>query len=109
VDSFLVLILGLATSAAERQPEADRDGAQRRTVSAAGLDVERVPDAEVLYQRIRTAAHSACRAQKALWDVTGVLHQKRCVERAVDDAAASAEQPLLTAVHRSLGERLADR
>jgi UrcA family protein len=107
--SILVLIFGLAASAIGGESEADLGDAQRRTVSAIGLDVERLPDAETLYRRIRTAAQSACRAQRALWDVKRVLHHKRCVERAIEDAVVRAEQPLLSTVHRSFGERLAER
>jgi UrcA family protein len=107
--SLLLLIFGLAATATGRESPVDRDDAQRRTVSAIGLDVERLPDAETLYRRIRTAAQSACRAQRALWDGKRVLHHKRCVERAVEDAVLRAEQPLLTTVHRSFGERLAER
>ena len=107
--SILVLIFGLEGLAAGGEPDLSRDGAQSRTVSGAGLDLARLPDAELLYRRIRSAAYSACRAQKARWDVKGVLHQKRCVEHTVEDAVVNAEQPLLTVVHRSFGERLADR
>jgi UrcA family protein len=99
-------MFGLAGPAAGGVPQLDTE---HRTVRSAGLDITRLPDAEALYARIRTAAQSACRAQRALWDVKQVLHKRRCVERAVEDAIVRADQPLLTAVHRRAGERVAER
>lgn len=103
---IFVVMLGLVGPAAGGVPEPDTE---HRTVRSAGLDLTRLPDAETLYARIRTAAHSACRAQQAVWDVKQVLHKWRCVERAVEDAIVRADQPLLTAVHRRVGTRVAER
>jgi UrcA family protein len=104
--AYLALMLGIMSSAVagEREPDA-----QRRTVSAAGLDLTRLPDAELLYARLRAAAHSVCRAQQAVWDVKRVTHKRRCVERVVEDAVAGIGEPLLTAVHHRAGERVAKR
>jgi UrcA family protein len=107
--SVLVVIFGLVSSAAGQEAARGDDGGQSRTVNTAGLDPARLTDAEVLYRRIRTAAHSVCRAQKAIWDGRKVLHQKRCVARAIEDALARADAPLLTTVHRAFDERLAER
>jgi len=106
--AVLVLALHLATPALALEPGLFPDGASR-TVDAAGLDVSRLADAEKLYARIRTAALSVCRAAKARWDGKRVLHQQLCVADAVESAVVRADQPLLTAVHRASGERLAER
>lgn len=106
--SVLIVSVVLAASAAG-QPGARGADAESRTVRSGGLDAAQMPDAEVLYRRIRKAAGSACRAQAAFWDVKRVLHQKRCVARAVEEAIAQADAPLLTAVHRAVGERVAER
>jgi UrcA family protein len=104
--AFLAITLGTMSSAVAGDPQ---PGAQLRTVSATGLDLTRLPDAELLYSRVRTAAHSACRAQQALWDVKRVLHKQRCVERVVENTVAEVGEPLLTAVHNRAGERVAGR
>jgi UrcA family protein len=101
----LIVFLGLAgpfaALAAAETPN--------QSVESHGLDLSRFADVEALYGRIRSAAHSVCRADKALWDVKKVLHARLCVEEAVESAVARAEQPLLTAVHRGFRERLAQR
>jgi UrcA family protein len=79
------------------------------TVQSRDLDLSRFADIEVLYGRIRTAAHSVCRAEKAVWDGKALLHARRCAAQAVEDAIAQADQPLLTTVHRSFQQRLAQR
>jgi UrcA family protein len=108
--SLVTLILAFnLVDPAVGQPGHRFDGEHRATVDGAGLDVSRFQDAQVLYGRIRSAAHSVCRAQKALWDVKQALHQRLCIARAVEEAVARANEPLLSAVHRASNERLADR
>jgi UrcA family protein len=103
---LFALMFGVMSSAAAGDREA---GAERRTVSAAGLDLTRLADAELLYARLRTAAHSACRAQQALWDGKRVLHKRRCIERVVEDAVVGVGEPLVTAVHNRASEHIAER
>ncbi|HSC15548.1 MAG TPA: UrcA family protein [Gammaproteobacteria bacterium] len=91
------------------QPGDAFDGEHRATVDGAGLDLSRARDAEILYGRIRSAAHSVCRAQKGLWDGKSVQHQRLCIDRAVDEAVARVDEPLLTALHRASIERVAGR
>ena len=107
--SALVLMFHLANPAAGLESGDGFDSGRSSTVSSAGLDVSRLADAETLYSRIRSAAYSVCRADKAIWDVKVVLHQKLCVAEAVEAAVVKANQPLLTAVHRASGERVAER
>jgi UrcA family protein len=102
--AVLIVVLGLAGPFAGAAAQGSS-----RSVQSHDLDLSRPADIEVLYARIRTAAHSVCRADKAPWDNKVVLHARRCVEQAVDDAIAQADHPLLTTVHRGFQERLAQR
>jgi len=97
-----IVLLGFTGLAASGEPSSGR------RVGAADLDLSKVENAEILYRRIQTAAHSLCRAEKALWDVKAVLHQRECFESAVADAVSRARMPLLTTVHRARGERVAN-
>jgi len=79
------------------------------TVDTRGLDLARVSDAETLYARIRTAAISVCRADAAPWDGKQIQHRRSCVEQAIEDAVVRVNHPVLTNLHRSLNERVAER
>jgi UrcA family protein len=105
----IVLTLILADPVAGLEPGQGFDAGRSETVDGSDLDVSRRADAEVLYARIRSAAHSVCRAEKAAWDGKAVSHQRRCVAEAVETAVARANEPLLTAIHRANGERVAER
>ena len=107
--SALVLALNLANPAAGLEPGQGFDAGLGTTVDTARLDLSRPTDAVTLYSRIRSAAYSVCRAEKARWDAKAVLHQKFCIADAVEAAVVKANQPLLTAVHRASGERVAER
>jgi UrcA family protein len=97
----LIVFLGLAGLAAAESPN--------QRVESRDLDLSRFADVEALYGRIRSAARSVCRADRASWDVKRVLHARLCVEDAIESAIAQADQPLLTTVHRAFQERLAQR
>jgi len=97
--SATIVLLGFTGLAAGGEPPPGR------RVGAADLDLSRSEDAEVLYDRIQTAARSLCRAEKAPWDVKGVLHQRECFDSAVADAVSRAREPRLTAIHRAERER----
>ena len=107
--SVLVLALSFANPVAALEPGQGFDPGLATTVGTAGLDLSRPTDAETLYSRVRKAAISVCRAEKALWDGKAFLHQRLCVEEAVASAVARANEPLLTAVHRATRERVASR
>ena len=107
--SALVLAFQLVSPVAGLEAGQGFDAGRETTVDTAGLDPSRLADAQTLYSRIRSAAHSVCRAEKAAWDGKAVHHQRQCVEEAVATAVARANQPLLTAVHRAGGERVAER
>jgi UrcA family protein len=89
----------VAVSGVVHAQEGDFDRAQAQTVRASDLDLTSVAGAETLYQRIRSAAISACRADAAAWDVKRVLHRKQCVESAVDQTVSRLDVPLLSAMH----------
>jgi UrcA family protein len=107
--SALLVALQLAAPAAALELGKGFDAGRSTTVASAGLDASRLPDAEMLYARIQAAAHSVCRAEKAVWDRKAVLHQRLCIAAAVENAIARVNEPILTAVHRASSERLADR
>ncbi len=107
--SALIVALQLAAPAAGLEPGGGFDAGRSTTVGAAGLDASRLPDAQMLYARIQAAAHSVCRAEKAVWDGKAVLHQRLCIAEAVENAIARVNEPILTAVHRASRERLAVR
>jgi UrcA family protein len=111
VRTFGVIVLAaiLVSPAAALEPGQGFEAGHSTTVATAGLDVSRRADAEMLYARIRTAAHSVCRAEKARWDGKAVRHQRQCIDAAVENAVARANEPALTAVHRATGERVAKR
>ena len=106
---IFIIICGVVTSAGGQQPTRAAGGEQTRTVDSVGLDASRLDDAEILYRRIRTAAHSACAAQQRIWDVKKVLHRNHCVEEAVAAAVARVDEPVLTTIHQAFDERLAGR
>jgi UrcA family protein len=93
----------MAGSSVARAEEVDRtagyDRTPAETVSASDLDLTSAADVETLYQRIRSAAISACRADAAAWDVKRVLHRRQCVDSAVDQAVSRLDVPLLSAMN----------
>jgi UrcA family protein len=107
--SALMVAFQLAAPAAGLEPGEGFEPGRSATVDSAGLDASRLPDAEMLYARIQAAAHSVCRADKAVWDGKAVLHQRLCIAAAVENAIARVDEPILTAVHRASRERLAVR
>ena len=100
VSTIVATSVLLAFSGISRSEETKRfDRPQAETVRASDLNLASHADVEILYRRIQSAAISACRADAALWDVKRVLHQKKCVESAVEVAVTSPDVPLLTAIH----------
>jgi UrcA family protein len=72
-------------------------------VRYADLDVSKMKGAKTLYLRIRYAAEQLCESA-ATW---GKKEGEACVRKAVDDAVARADVPLLSQYHqlRSKGDK----
>jgi len=96
-----VIVMALFASGVAASPSA--------TIDTTGLDLARASDAQMLYARIRTAAISVCRADAAPWDGKRVQHRRLCVEQAIKDVVVRVNHPVLTNLHRSLNERVAER
>jgi len=78
------------------------------TVRFHDLDLSRPADLQVLYYRLRTAAHRVCeRENDHWWDVGRALHERLCIEVTVDNAVRAANNERLTALHRSGKEPVA--
>jgi UrcA family protein len=73
---------------------------RRLEVSYGDLDLAKPEHATALYWRIQHAAHNVCEinttpASRAL------LLERKCVERAVDEAIQSVDNPNLTAIYQA--------
>ena len=78
------------------RPAAAAEATSASTVSYAvrysDLDVSKMPGAKILYLRIRNAAETLCESA-ASW---GKKEGEACVNKAVNDAVARVDAPLLT-------------
>jgi len=90
------LAVGLAGTALAQEPTA---GSQSITqwsvtfpVSYSDLDVSKIGGAKILYMRIRFAAETLCKSA-ATW---GKKEGQACVNKAINDAVAGVNAPLLT-------------
>jgi UrcA family protein len=110
--SKLVTIVLIASFAALggialAQPAAAADATSANTVSYSvrysDLDVSKMPGAKTLYLRIRYAAETLCESA-ATW---GKKEGEACVNKAVNDAVARVDAPLLTqySQRRSKGDK----
>jgi UrcA family protein len=71
------------------------------------LDTSKEADMRDLYARIKSAAHSACRAADSAHLGAPFLFRERCVGAAVDKAVARANHRLLVAIHNESRSGLA--
>ena len=72
-------------------------------VHFADLDVSTVEGAEQLYARLRRAATEVCEPLESA-SIEGASEQRACVVKAIDDAVAGINSPLLSEYHRSHGK-----
>ena len=95
---FLVLagVVGLCGTAIVSRAQAREPTASSTTViypvRYSDLDVSKMKGAKILYLRIRYAAETLCESA-ATW---GKREGQSCVRKAVDDAVARVNAPLLT-------------
>jgi UrcA family protein len=98
----LGLIATIAAAAATANAGESSAYARTATVYVADLDLSKTADAHVLYERITYAAWAVCTEDEPL-AFEGRRQWRECVTTAVADAVASADAPLLTAVHSERG------
>ena len=91
---FGVLALGCVAL-----PTMAGDVAQRE-VNYSDLDVVHTPGATALYRRIAAAAERVCWNLKRT-DLRSKRHFKTCVNKAIEDAVTSVNQPTLLAVYQA--------
>lgn len=75
----------------------DLSGARSITVSYADLDIASASGAASLYHRIKGAARDVCGYEGR--SLVEIRQWQSCVRGAVDDAVATVNTPLLTAMH----------
>lgn len=105
------LLMGLgATASAKGVYDVRTPELPSRTISVSDLDLSSADGAEALYERIRAAARRVCIEEHDQWWIkASTMHRNRCIEKAVEQAVESANQPTLTAVHLGMSELLASR
>jgi UrcA family protein len=93
-----VLFSALAMSFAAICPAADRASTEQETVKYADLNVLKPAGAAALYYRITLAARDVCKTLDHGELGSKVLFH-HCVDRAIGDAVAKADQPALYSVY----------
>ncbi|MBI1360107.1 MAG: UrcA family protein [Alphaproteobacteria bacterium] len=93
----LAALVAASTLAPAALAQVSRDGNEFR-VETADLNLHSAKDADVLIQRIKTAAHKIC------YDPVSVLHWKQsdCEHELVSDTVARANIPSLGIAYRDL-------
>jgi UrcA family protein len=86
-----------AYAAVAKPPE---PGVRTLVVRYYDIDLTRPEGAQVLYRRIGSAARQAC-GYLDIRDLKGNAEFDECYARAVDDAVAQVNSPMLTALHHS--------
>jgi len=75
------------------------------TVSYADLDLSKPAGVQMLYQRIKAAAHKVCSPLEDR-QLQRMQQWRDCYETAVANAVTTINRPTLTALHRSSSSRL---
>lgn len=99
----LVGLSGIAMAHPAMAGEATPANTVSYPVGYSDLDISKMPGAKILYLRIRYAAETLCDSA-ASW---GKKDGEACVNKAVNDAVARVDAPLLTqySQRRSKGEK----
>jgi UrcA family protein len=71
-----------------------------KIVRFADLDLANPHDVEVLYRRIRSAAHLVCIDSSASWDGSRNRNWTECFNGTMEDAVRRVNRPMLTALHQ---------
>ncbi len=90
----------LGCSAALASPaSAGIDQPATYVVRFADLDLSRIDGAATVYTRIRSAAHQVCTSLEGR-DLGLLVKYRACVDKAIADAVASVNRPLLSQYHQ---------
>lgn len=82
------------------------DDVPKIVVSLAGLELSTPKGAEVVYDRIRSAAKIVCRVDQSR-ELERMARARACFRTAVDDAVGQANRPVLSALHaRRTGDQV---
>jgi UrcA family protein len=93
IAALTATMLGTVTRAAT-----SGDNVPKQAVVYKDLNLEGNAGAQMLYKRIQGAANQVCGKVDGR-DLQAVSAQRVCVERAVSDAVAAVNSPMLTRVH----------
>ena len=74
------------------------DDVRKIEVAYSDLDLSRTDQAGVLYTRIESAAHTVCEVNTVA-NPRRLIVERRCAEKAVDDAVQRVDNPNVTAVY----------
>jgi len=96
----LVASAALTLLAQAGHADAQRADRPKLVVQYADLDLTSASGAKILYRRIHAAAVKVCGIPD-LMQLAAVAAAKACSDRAIADAVASIDNPLLTARHRA--------
>jgi UrcA family protein len=92
----VLLFASMGAAAADR----NTDDLPRVIVKFGDLDLNRTAGAERLYARIRSAARGICASvPDAASPRMSTADEHRCMEKAISDAVADVNAPLLTRLH----------
>jgi UrcA family protein len=100
---FALGSIAIGGQAQAQEPAATSTTTVAYPVGFSDLDVSTMKGAKTLYLRIRFAAETVCESA-ATW---GKKEGRACVDKAVDDAVARVNRPLLSQYHqlRSKGDK----
>jgi UrcA family protein len=75
-------------------------GSPSMIVRFADLDLAKPHDVEVLYRRIRSAAHLVCNESSEPWDGSRIRNWIKCFKGTTEAAVQRVNRPMLTALHQ---------
>lgn len=96
----VLLLAGWSASALAAPHRSDR--LATRTVRVSDLDLSTAVGARTLYERISWAARAVCAESAALPEM------RECRSRLIEDTVRSVGSPLLSSLHRSTAEGVAE-
>jgi UrcA family protein len=97
-----------ALSAATGVAAAAADEVATKRVRFADLDISQPAGAKVLYQRIQAAAQQVCQIPYR-GDLTAITVERRCIDKAIDDAVRTVNAAALTELRFGGDVRLASK
>lgn len=101
---MLTAVLACLAAGIASADDGGTDNLPTAVVSLAGLDLSTSQGADMVYDRIRSAAKMVCRVNESR-ELAQVMRARDCFRSSVDDAIAQANRPLLSDLHaRRMGK-----